>query len=136
MRKDVGEDDYKPGKAIPYKPKYEEKRKKIFKLLEQGKNIKAVKSVSNLIKRNTTDLLDHFSKNEVINFSKIQTEKLVKISRNNIDESVNSFLYIKEYLTNILLSIHIYTKINSRDKITRTLNYLTSEMKTYKFSEM
>ena len=135
MRKDVGEDDYKPGKAIPYKPKYEEKRKKIFKLLEQGKNIKAVKSVSNLIKRNTTDLLDHFSKNEVINFSKIQTEKLVKISRNNIDESVNSFLYIKEYLTNILLSIHIYTKINSRDKITRTLNYLTSEMKTYKFSE-
>ena len=135
MRKDVGEDDYKPGKALTYKPKYEEKRKKIFKLLEQEKNIKALKSVQSLIKRNISDLSDHFSKSEVINFSKIQIDKLVKISKNNIEEPLNSFLYIKEYLTNILLSIHIYTKINSRDKITRTLNYLLSEMKLYKFSE-
>ena len=56
--------------------------------------------------------------------------------KKTIEKIINTFLHFEEYFSNILLAIHIYTKINATDKIQRTLHFLKREMTLNKFSEI
>jgi hypothetical protein len=69
----------------------------------------------------------------LLHFAKLSLDDLYKKS---IEKIISTHLYFEEYFSNILLAIHIYTKINSRDKIQRTLHFLKREMIINKFSEI
>ena len=154
------------GDAIIFESKTAEKRKEIFEYLSQEKYFEALNLVNSIIKENiefisenTQEIIEEkankrkdfdkekekdkekediqkngtFREKMLLNFAKISTDDLYK---KTIEKIISTFLYFEEYFSNILLTLHIYTKINSRDKIQRTLYFLKREMTLNKFSEI
>ena len=116
---------------IKYKNIFTSDRNNIFTALKKHAYINALRYCSNLVKKNINNLLDFISKRKIINFSSIE-----KISKFRIEEFINSYLYYEEYFSNILLNIHIYILIKSKDKVFRILNRLIREMETYNYSRV
>ena len=141
-----------------------EKRKEVFEYLTQEKYIEALNLVNSLIKANIEYIIENtqevieeknnkrkemdkdkekekeeiaksgtFKEKPLINFARTTIDDLYKKS---IEKIISTHLYFEEYYSNILLAIHIYTKINSRDKIQRTLQFLKREMALNKFCEI
>ena len=154
------------GDEIKFESKTAEKRKEIFEYLSQEKYFEALNLVNSIIKENiefisenTQEIIEEkankrkdfdkekekdkekediqkngtFREKMLLNFAKISTDDLYK---KTIEKIISTFLYFEEYFSNILLTLHIYTKINSRDKIQRTLYFLKREMTLNKFSEI
>ena len=116
---------------IKYKTNFTNDRINIFTALKKHAYINALKYSLGLVRKNINNLLENISKRKIINFSSIE-----KISKFRIDEFINSYLYYEEYFSNILLNIHIYTLIKSKDKVSRTLNRLIKEMETYNYAKV
>ena len=154
------------GDEIKFESKTAEKRKEIFEYLSQEKYFEALNLVNSIIKENiefisenTQEIIEEkankrkdfdkekekdkekediqkngtFREKMLLNFAKISTDDLYK---KTIEKIISTFLYFEEYFSNILLTLHIYTKMNSRDKIQRTLYFLKREMTLNKFSEI
>ena len=154
------------GDEIIFKTETIEKRKEVFELLSQDKYFEALNVVNTIIKTNIEYILENteeiieekgnkrkdldkekekekekedIQKNGpikeklLLNFAKLSIDDLYK---KTIEKIISTFLYFEEYFSNILLAIHIYTKINFRDKIQRTLYFLKREMTINKFSEI
>ena len=154
------------GDEIIFKSETNEKRKEVFELLSQDKYFEALNVVNIIIKTNIEYILENteeiieekgnkrkdldkekekekekedIQKNGpikeklLLNFAKLSIDDLYK---KTIEKIISTFLYFEEYFSNILLAIHIYTKINFRDKIQRTLYFLKREMTINKFSEI
>ena len=154
------------GDTIEFESKTAEKRKEVFEYLSQEKYFEALDLINIIIKENIEFILentqeikeekitkkkdmdkekekekekeeikkmDTLKEKMLINFSKISNDDLYK---KTIEKILSTFLYFEEYFSNILLTLHIYTKINSRDKIHRTLQFLKREMVVNKFSEI
>ena len=150
------------GDSIIFKSNTIEKRKEVFELLSQEKYFEALNLVNSIIKENiefifenTEEIIEEKSNKRkdldkdkdkediqkkslpkeklLLNFTKLSIDDLYKKS---IEKIISTFLYFEEYFSNILLAIHIYTKINASDKIQRTLNFLKREMTLNKFSEI
>ena len=154
------------GDKIEFESETSEKRKEVFEYLSQEKYFEALDLVNSIIKinieyilENTQEIIEeknikrkdvdkekekekekediqnntNSKEKSLINFAKLSLDDLYK---KTIEKIISTHLYFEEYFSNILLAIHIYTKINSRDKIFRTLQFLKREMVLNKFSEI
>ena len=151
------------GDKIVFESVTAEKRKVVFEYLSKGKYSEALDLVNSIIKmnieyisENTQEIVEKvinkkkedkekdkekedlqksgtIKEKPLIHFAKISLDDLYK---KTIEKIISTHLYFQEYYSNILLAIHIYTKINSRDKIQRTLLFLKREMLINKYSEI
>lgn len=69
----------------------------------------------------------------LINFGEISIDDLYKYT---IEKIISTYLYYQEYFSNILLTIHLYIKLNYLEKVYRVLNFLKNEMESIKFCEI
>ena len=154
------------GDVITYESEAIEKRKEVYEYLSKEKYIEALNLINTIIKTNIEYILENtqeiieekinkrkdaekekekekekeeikrmesMKQKKLLNFAKLSIDDLYK---KTIEKIISTHLYFEEYYSNILLAIHIYTKINSRDKIQRTLQFLKREMIINKFSEI
>ena len=153
------------GDVIAYESEAIEKRKEVYEYLSKEKYIEALNLINTIIKTNIEYILENtqeiieekinkrkdaekekekekekeeikrmesMKQKNLLNFDKLSIDDLYK---KTIEKIISTHLYFEEYYSNILLAIHIYTKINSRDKIQRTLQFLR-EMIINKISEI
>lgn len=120
-------------KVVEFFPSFLCKRKEVIILLNSKKYIEAIDKSNALLISSEIQLTNMINSYSILPFALMEPYNISKFSINDIS---NSYLYYEEHLCNILLSLNIFISIGSKDKITRTLNYLAKELEHYNISKI
>ena len=115
-------------KLIPFKPSYYSLRAQIVNLINNKKYSEAIEKVKILISQNVSNLTNLIESNTIIPFGLMEQNRIAKF---DINDTISSYLYYEEYISNLLLAIEVYSEIGSKEQLNRMLNHLISEIEHY-----
>ena len=115
-------------KPIPFKPSYLSLRAQIVNLINNKKYSEAIEKVKLLISQSVNNLTSLIESNTIIPFGLMEQNRIAKFE---INDTISSYLYYEEYISNLLLGMEVYSEIGSKEQLSRMLNHLISEIEHY-----
>ena len=85
----------------------------------------AIEKVKLLISQSVNNLTSLIESNTIIPFGLMEQNRIAKFE---INDTISSYLYYEEYISNLLLGMEVYSEIGSKEQLSRMLNHLISEI--------
>lgn len=128
INQNQGENDHKEFNHF-FNSEYAMQRQEIFLMFKENKIKSALLLLNNVVSDSFQQISIKRNTKQIISFDQIESNTSL-----SIEDILVSFQHYFEYFTDLLLLIHLYAKLQAKDKLWRTLNHLKREMEIYNYS--